>query len=418
MSQIFAYEREPYRTELGVTVLETGEEDGRPFAVLDDTILFPEGGGQPPDHGRLGSASVLDVQRREGAVRHFLDNAVEPGPAKVTLDWERRYELMQQHTAQHLLTAVTLERFGWRTTAFHIRPEVCDIELDVPSISSDDLQALEDAVAKEIRAHRAVKAWRVTPEEYSRLEVRSRGLPSGHHGDVRLVEIEGVDLNTCGGTHLSSTAEIEMLKLLGTESLRGGTLLLWIAGSRARRRLAAHEARSSELRKLFSTGDEELVDTAALKLAQLKQAQRRQKQLEKQLAEVTAEGLVARGEPVMDAHFDDAGMDFLQQVARRFSASPISGLLFSERFRLARCFFRLGGGSGLRRRPARSRLGGRARARRPWRRFREPLSGQGGVPGQAVGRVGLSGRRRRLRPGLRTPRNQSARLPQPSLQPG
>lgn len=326
MSRIYAYEREPYRTELDVTVLETGEDDGRPFAVVDDTILFPEGGGQPADHGRLGAAAVVDVQRHEDTLRHLLDAPVAAGRATLTLDWRRRYDHMQQHTAQHLVTATALDRFGWRTTAFHLRADACDVELDAPAASAADLETLEDAVAGEIRAGRAVTARRVTPEEYARLEVRSRGLPAGHRGDVRLVEIAGVDLNTCGGTHVRSTAEIEAVKLLGTEPLRGGTRLHWLAGARVRERLGAHEARAAELRKLLDTADDALVDVVALKLAQLKDATRRQKRLGKELGEAAAAELAARAEPVVDAHFDDAEMGVLQQVARRFSESPHPGL--------------------------------------------------------------------------------------------
>jgi len=326
MSRIYAYEREPYRTELDVAVLETGEDDGGPFAVLDDTILFPEGGGQPADHGRLAAAAVVDVRRRGDAVRHVLDAPVAAGKTTLALDWRRRYDHMQQHTAQHLVTATALRRFGWRTTAFHLRADACDVELDAPAVAAADLEALEDAVAAEVRAGRAVTARRVTPEEYARLDVRSRGLPAGHRGDVRLVEIAGVDVNTCGGTHLRSTAEIETVKLLGTEPMRGGTRLHWLAGSRVRGRLAAHEARAAELRRLLDTADDALVDVVSLKLAQLKDAARLRKRLEKELGEAVAASLAERAGPVVDAHFVDAGMDLLLRIAHRFSESPHTGL--------------------------------------------------------------------------------------------
>ena len=233
-----AYEREPYRTTLDTSILETGDEEGRPYAILGDTILFPEGGGQPPDHGFLNDVEVLDVQKTGGEVRHYVAAPVAPGPVKVRLDWDRRFDLMQQHTGQHLLSAVAEDRFGWPTTAFHLGPEVCDVELDVRAPSPADLEALGDAIAAEIRAARAVRPRRVTLDELRALPVRTRGLPEGHAGDVRLVEIEGVDLNTCGGTHLSSTAEIEVVALLSAEPLRGGTRLSFVAGRRARRSTA------------------------------------------------------------------------------------------------------------------------------------------------------------------------------------
>jgi len=124
---------------------------------------------------------------------------------------------MQQHTAQHLLTAVAADQFGWQTTAFHLGAHVSDIEVDVKSIGKSELRLLEETVAVEVRAARRISARRVSPDEYEQMEVRSRGLPPGHSGDVRLIEIEGIDLNTCGGTHCVSTAEIEAIALLGTE---------------------------------------------------------------------------------------------------------------------------------------------------------------------------------------------------------
>ena len=147
--------------------------------------------------------------------------------------------------------------------------------------------------------------------------MRSRGLPAGHRGDVRLVEIVGVDLNTCGGTHLASTAEIESLKLLGTEPMRGGTRLYWVAGGRVRRLLADHEARSARLRGLFECCDEELVSVAGSRLQGLREAEHRARILEVRLAESAAESLANCPERVLEAHFEGLGAGYLRRVARR-----------------------------------------------------------------------------------------------------
>ena len=324
------YERDPYCNTLQVRVLETGTEDGRPWVVLDDTVLFPEGGGQGADHGRLDEIAVLDVQRVEGKIRHYLDRSaprIEPETsATLTLDWDRRWDHMQQHSAQHLLTAIAADRFGWPTTAFHLRGEVCDIELDAPRLSRDDLDRLERAVALEITNDVPVRTRRVSPEEYETMEgVRSRGLPAGHRGDVRLVEIAGIDLNTCGGTHVRSTREIECLKLLHTETLRGGTRLHWVAGERVRRRLGEHEARHAALRKILGAPDAELVDTAQRKIDQLEAFRRRLKALSGRLAQAEASVLAGRREVVVDAHYDDSDAGFLQLVARSFTGSSHGG---------------------------------------------------------------------------------------------
>jgi Ser-tRNA(Ala) deacylase AlaX len=327
MCALRAYEREPYLTRLAVRVIATGVEEEGPWAVLDDTILYPEGGGQPADRGSLGGVPVLDVQVVDGTIRHTLAAPVPGGPAELRLDWERRFDHMQQHTGQHLLTAVASDRLGWETTAFHLGPESCDVELAVPSIAPEEAARLEDEIAAEIRAARPVRARRVSPEGMGALPVRTRGLPEGHAGDVRLVEIEGVDLNTCGGTHLRTTAEIEALKLLGTERLRGGTRLFFVAGGRVRRRLAAHEERSGRLRVLLGAPDAGLADAAEAKLAQLAELQKAARTAEEELAEAKADALAATGSPLSEAHFDGRDLAFLTRVGKRFSTLPVPGVL-------------------------------------------------------------------------------------------
>lgn len=319
MSPKPAYERDAYLTRLDATVVEAGEEKGRPYAVLDDTVLYPEGGGQPPDRGTLGAAVVVDVQKRDGKVRHYLDRPVAAGPVAVTLDWERRFDHMQQHSGQHLLTAVAADRFGWETTAFHLGAEVSDVELSVPSLSPEETAGLEEAVAEEVRRARPVTARDVTLAEYVALAVRSRGLPDSHEGDVRLVEITGVDLNTCGGTHVRSTAELELVKLLGTESLRGGTRLFFVAGGRARRRFTAHEARNAALRSLLGAADAELVAAASARLEKLHESEKRARALEDELSSATADVLAASAGTLVARHLPGRAADVLQRLGRELA---------------------------------------------------------------------------------------------------
>jgi Ser-tRNA(Ala) deacylase AlaX len=321
MADLPAFEREPYLTRLDAVVLRVGLEGARPYAVLDDSILFPEGGGQPADHGFLGEVAVLDVAKRDGEVRHYLAAPVPLGPVPVRLDWRRRFDHMQQHTGQHLLTAIAQDAFGWATTAFHLGEEVADIELATPLISPGELERLEEAVAAEIRAARPVSARRVSLEDYQALKVRSRGLPEGFQGEVRLVAIAGLDLNTCGGTHLAGTAELESLKLLGTEAIRGGTRLFFAAGGRARRRFGAHERRNAQLRTLLGAPDEGLAEALQTRLEQLRGLERRVRALEEELAEGAGAALAAAAEAFVERHFEGRDAGFLQKVGRTLAAA-------------------------------------------------------------------------------------------------
>jgi len=293
MSATFAFERDPYLRTLEVEVLEVEPGGAGTVVRCSDSVCYPEGGGQPADRGRLAGIPVLGAAQRGDAVWLELAGPVPLGAALLELDWARRYDHMQQHTAQHLLSALAADRWGWRTTSFHLGQEACDIELDVSVLPAARLPELEEAVATEIRRARPVRARRVEEEELRGLVVRSRGLPEGFAGSVRLVEIEGVDSATCGGTHLRSTAEIEALKLLGTEPMRGGTRLYWVAGGRVRRRLADLEGRSAELRRLFGAADGELVAIATKKLAELQAREKSERRLRERLVELEAERAAA-----------------------------------------------------------------------------------------------------------------------------
>ncbi len=320
MQPPLVYERDAYTRTLDTTILESGLDGKRPFVVLADTVFYPEGGGQPADHGEISGVFVTDVQKKAGTIRHYLVSPLSPGPVSAVLDWKRRFDHMQQHTGQHLLTAVAQDRFGFRTTAFHLGETTCDIELDLASMSVEKLEELEDAVALEIRASRTVSSKLVLPEEFSTLAVRTRGLPDGHEGPVRLVEIDQVDLNTCGGTHLRSTSEIELVKLLGTESIRGGTRLFFVAGTRARRRFSAHERRNAELRELLGTSDAGLSRAASQRIEDNKQLNRTVRILEEELVERWLDVLEGRLDPVVHLHFEGKDAGFLQRTGKAATA--------------------------------------------------------------------------------------------------
>jgi alanyl-tRNA synthetase len=217
-----------------------------------------------------------------------------------------------------MITAIALGRFDWPTTAFHLGPVVSDIELEVVELGRDDLDRLEDAVAGEIRAPRAVEIRYASRDQMAELGVRSRLLPQSFEGnELRLVEIGGVDLNTCGGTHVRSTAEIGAVSLLGTESMRGGTRMFFVAGDRVRHRLASHELRNARLRSILDTADDDLPEVVELRIAKEKELARDRRRLADELAEAVAVSMAADPEPVVVRHWDDRGMEFLQKLGRR-----------------------------------------------------------------------------------------------------
>jgi alanyl-tRNA synthetase len=235
---------------------------------------------------------------------------------------------MQQHTAQHLITALAGRHLDWETRSFHIGPELCDIELAVKPPSRQDLDRLEELVVAEIRRARPVHARRVSRAQYEDLEVRSRLLPTDLEGDIRLVEIEGLDRNTCGGTHVASTAEIEAVKLLHAEPLRGGCRLYWVAGGRVRRRLGDLEARSAELRKVLDCGEAEFAAVCKLRREQLEAAQRQVRGLEERWIALLVQSWLEGGEGLVEGHFDAQDAGFLHRLARAWLEAGGEGIAF------------------------------------------------------------------------------------------
>lgn len=324
------WEREPYRRQLDTHVVQWGGPHDQPWVILADTVLYPGGGGQPADRGWVGNVPVKVVRSTPQGVVHEMAGPVALGAVRVRLDWERRFDHMQQHTAQHLLTALAQDRFGWVTTAFHLGEHASDIELNVPALDESQLGEVEEAVAAEIRAARPVRCRRVRAEEVPALPVRTRGLPPGHSGHIRLIEIEGVDLNPCGGTHVANTAELESLAFLATESMRGGTRLYFAAGGRVRRLLHQHLHLAAKLRAALGASNSELVAVARAKLQAMKELERTARRLGEEAAASLGEALAARGGALISHHLAGKDLSFLQRAARRcIELAPASLVLLT-----------------------------------------------------------------------------------------
>jgi len=307
---------DPYKKTLDTEVLAC-VPDGDQFLVrMADTVLYPEGGGQPADHGLIHSTPVLDVQRdSEGIVWHQCTAAQPTGPCRVTLDWDRRYDHMQQHTGQHLLSAVAFDLFGFNTTAFHLGTRHSAIELDVASISNEQRRALQDSVNAHIRAARPVTLRTVTRDELSSMQLRCRGLPDHLKGAIRLIEIEGVDLNACGGTHLASTSEIQAITLLQTESIRGGTRLFFLAGQRVLAAFDHTRILHDQLTRHLSVGPEGYLDALQKLTDDRKNQTKVAEQLARELTSHIGKTLAQTDGNLASLHRPSGDLGFLNRIA-------------------------------------------------------------------------------------------------------
>lgn len=180
---------------------------------LKDTILFPEGGGQPDDLGTIAGVPVLRVMKHGPEAVHFISSALEKGQeVHITLDWDRRFDHMQQHSGQHLITALADTMFGYKTTSWELGRQRSSIELNTAAVKPREMEALEAAVNEKIRAHVPVTVQLLSINDPAVEKVRSRGLPEDHAGPIRIIDIEGVDANMCCGTHVSNLSHLQVNK--------------------------------------------------------------------------------------------------------------------------------------------------------------------------------------------------------------
>jgi len=200
--------------------------------VLDQTAFYPTSGGQPHDLGKLGEANVIDVRDAEDEIIHTVDQPVELGEAKGCINWPRRFDHMQQHTGQHLLSAMFQERFGLPTISFHLGSELCTIDLRGPEPTEEILEGAERAANQIIFENRPVNVRYGTADLLSQLGVRKE---VERDGILRAIEIESADLQPCGGTHVQRTGQIGMLLVRRCTKVRQDWRVEFVCGRRAER---------------------------------------------------------------------------------------------------------------------------------------------------------------------------------------
>jgi alanyl-tRNA synthetase len=273
------YYTDAYRTAFTANVVDRSDDGLRVY--LDETAFYPTSGGQPHDLGTLGGVSVVDVVDEEDRIAHVLASPLTgtSGPVEGAVDWVRRRDHMQQHTGQHLLSAVFEDLFGAKTVSVHFGPDYSTLDLDAESIARDGLVMAERRANEIVAEARPVT---VTFEDAA----SAAGLrkASERAGTLRIVSISDLDRSACGGTHVRSTAEIGVILLRSIEKVRKSTRVEFVCGERAVRR-ARHDYET--LVGIASSLSASIDDAASLVSAQadrLKESDNARKKLEKELA--------------------------------------------------------------------------------------------------------------------------------------
>lgn len=253
------FENDAFRkTAAGVILAaEADAKTGGGRIALDGTVFYPEGGGQPADRGTLTLADgtvlhVTDVHETNGIIWHRVDalpEAAQPGAAVTgTIDWEWRFDKMQQHTGEHILSGILHQMFGAENVGFHIGSDAVRMDTSVP-ISAEGLREAELAANRIIWENVPVLITYPTPEELAALTYRSKKEIAGQ---VRIVTIPGADVCACCGTHTAATGQVGQIKILTSENYKGGVRLSVVCGGRALREAQAMRSRQADIGALLS----------------------------------------------------------------------------------------------------------------------------------------------------------------------
>jgi len=292
--------------------------------VLDRTAFYPASGGQPHDLGKLGEANVVDVRDAEDGIVHIIDQPVKLGEVKGCINWPRRFDHMQQHTGQHLLSAMFQDRFGLSTVSFHLGSEICTIDLRGPEPAEEILEGAERAANQVVFEDRPVNVRYGTADQLSQLGVRKE---VERDGILRAIEIESADLQPCGGTHVKRTGQIGLVLVRRCTKVRQNWRVEFACGRRSERFARYDFQVLRQTAEKLSCAPEDLVSTASRLLAERDTNFKNFHAVTQRLAETEATlafettPLGANGFRVVSRVFEGVPADYLGFFATAFAKS-------------------------------------------------------------------------------------------------
>ena len=283
------YYTDSYLSRFDARVVERLESGGAPAVVLDRTAFYPTSGGQPFDTGELGGVRVVDVQDGEDdRVIHVLEREVDASSElEGRIDWDRRFDHMQQHTGQHVLSA-SFERLGGiRTESVHFGADTCTVDVSA-TLTPQIMSEVEHDANRAVWENRPVQVRFVNEAEAAQLPLRR---PPARGGLLRLIEIEGLDLSACGGTHVAKTGEIGLIAVMGFEKYKGGTRVEFVCGARALRQYARARDTNAGVARLLACAPNEVTAATERLQNELKQQRSSMRELQQRLTDLEAHRL-------------------------------------------------------------------------------------------------------------------------------
>ncbi|MEI2666780.1 alanyl-tRNA editing protein [Rossellomorea sp. LJF3] len=316
------YYQDAYMKSFHTSIQEQQQNESGWYVVLEETAFYPTGGGQPHDMGTLKDKRIINVEEVNGEIRHYIEEPFEhiSGVFEGQIDWERRFDHMQQHAGQHILSAAFAEALQYETISFHLGKEVLTIDLNVSDISNSDASKAEELANRIIREARPIQTKWVKEADLSDYPLRKQPSVTG---EIRLVIIPDFDYNGCGGTHPRSTSEVGAIKILDWEKHKGHIRLQFVCGERVLYQLHRKHGILKELTSVLQVPEETMVPTARQLIAKQKEQEKALEGLKEVLLTYEAEGLPGvqkEGYMLIQRAYNDRPIQELQKIAQHISS--------------------------------------------------------------------------------------------------
>jgi alanyl-tRNA synthetase len=347
------YYTDCYLREFEARVLRVESAEAVFRVYLDRTAFYPESGGQPTDHGSVGGIPLLEAVDEGDEIAHLLERQPQTDIIKGAIDWERRFDHMQQHTGQHVLSGAFEKCGGYKTVSFHLSAEVSTIDLDSDRLARRQIEEAEELANQVVFENRPVRIFFQPVRQLTdRLDLRKSIPQAREEGDVRLVEVEDFDLSACGGTHVDRTGAIGLIAVRKYERLKGLTRVEFVCGRRALHQTRQDFLILSEAARLFSTGRESVPELIAKQAEELRDVTRAREKLVGRLAEFQALELwrgteEKAGRRVILRAFPAEDAREAKMVAHALAKQPSTVALIGVKGSPAALFFSQSPGGGL-----------------------------------------------------------------------
>lgn len=291
------YFQNPYETNFKARVVQHVQVSDQPAVVLDRTHFYPTSGGQPNDLGTINQVAVLDVlTQSDGSILHLLADEIEDDQVYAEIDWPRRFDHMQQHTGQHILSQSFIQIAEAETVGFHLTDNTLTIDLHTGQLSPVQVKEAEYLANQVIWQNRPVLIRNVTSEQAKQLSLRK--LPPVRQGNIRLIEIEKFDLTACGGTHVRHTGEVGIIKIVKLERQNNQLRVEFVCGQRALHDYRLKNSIVNQLANELTTGLDDVVPNVLRTKEENKENRRRLKKQQEQLLYFEAADLLKNSKRV------------------------------------------------------------------------------------------------------------------------